>query len=260
MQIDIFKLVTRLILRSAVSVDVAVILFWGAGLVCRAEPNQQYESRYQAAYEKARTNWVSNPSDVESAWVFSRATFDLAEFATNKAQRANLAREGIEAARAAVAKDDQCAPAHYYLAMNLGQQARTELLGALRLVSTMEKEFKRVVELDPKFDFAGAERNLGILYREAPGWPASIGSKSKARTYLKKAVELSPEYPANQLELLQSYVDWKETKTAEKILSDVESTLAAARSTFSGVAWEWSWDEWQKQWSALQKRVQELVE
>lgn len=260
MRNDIFKPVTRLILRSAVSVGVAVLLFCGGGLVGRAEPNHQFESRYQASYDQARTNWVSNPSDVKAAWVFSRAAFDLAEFATNKAQRANLAREGIEAARAAVAKDEQCAPAHYYLAMNLGQQARTELLGALRLVSTMEKEFKRVAELDPKFDFAGAERNLGILYREAPGWPASIGSKSKARTYLKKAVELSPEYPANQLELLQCYVDWKETRTAERMLSDVESTLTSARLTFSGVAWEWSWDEWQKQWSALQKRVQELVD
>ncbi len=73
------------------------------------------------------------------------------------------------------------APAHYYLAMNLGQLARTEFLGALKLVREMEREFKTAAELDAQFDFAGPERSLGLLYRDAPGWPVSIGSKRKAR-------------------------------------------------------------------------------
>lgn len=257
---DLFKLVTKLILRQVLPVGLVWLILCGMPGESRADADSQFESRYREAYLRARTNWVSKPDDIGFAWVFARTTFDLAEFATNKSQRADLAREGIEAARAAIARDDQCAPAHYYLAMNLGQQARTELLGALRLVSSMEKEFKRVAELDAKFDFAGAERNLGILYREAPGWPASIGNKSKAKTHLKKAVELCPEYPANRLELLQSFVDWKETRAAEKMLPGVEECLAAARKTFSGEAWEWSWDEWETQWKTLQKRLQELVE
>ena len=65
--------------------------------------------------------------------------------------------------------------------MNLGQLARTELLGALKLVKEMEREFKTAADLDKQFDYAGPERCLGLLYRDAPGWPASIGSRRKAR-------------------------------------------------------------------------------
>ena len=64
--------------------------------------------------------------------------------------------------------------------MNLGQLARTEYLGALTLVKQMEQEFKAAGGLDPQFDHAGPKRNLGLLYRDAPGWPVSIGNPSKS--------------------------------------------------------------------------------
>lgn len=241
-----------------------VLVFFGALILlaslrdATAGVNRKFEPRYRAVFEAARTNWLAGSTNVVRAWKFSRAAFDLAEFATNDAQRAGIARQGIEAARAALAQDDKCAPAHYYLAMNLGQRARTELFGALRLVSEMEKHFKAVAKLDPTFDYGGADRNLGILYREAPGWPASIGSRSKARAHLKKSVELSPVYPANHLELLQCYVDWKEADTARKMIADVEQCLVRARSEFTGENWEWSWDDWDQMWTTLQQRLQKL--
>lgn len=220
-----------------------------------AEGHSSYVLRYSATYQTARTNWLANTTDTSLAWQFSRSTFDLAEFATNDTRRAELAREGIDAAKAAIKLDEKCAPAHYYLAMNLGQRARTELLGALRLVSEMEKQFKLVAKLDPQFDYAGAERNLGILYREAPGWPASIGSRSKARAHLKKASEICPSYPANQLELFQAYLDWKDFASARKLLSSVEKCLTDARKVFVGDAWDLSWMEWENQWESLKHRL-----
>jgi hypothetical protein len=240
--------------------------FWRAAMVllvsalgARAQVNRTFEPRYRDAYLVARTNWLAAPTNLLRSWEFSRASFDVAEFATNDTERAALARTGIEAAETALRIDDTCAPAHYYLAMNYGQLARTQTLGALRLVSQMEKQFKTVAKLDPGFDYAGADRNLGILYREAPGWPASIGSRAKARTHLEKSVKLRPDYPGNQLELLHSYLDWKEHRKARSLLEGVEKCLGSGKERFAGDAWEWSWDEWNRAWTALQARLAELA-
>ena len=77
-----------------------------------------------------------------------------------------------------IARESNSAPAHYYLGMNLGQLARTKGLAALRLVSQMEHEFTRARELDEQLDWAGPDRNLGLLYRDAPAI-GSVGSRAE---------------------------------------------------------------------------------
>ena len=141
--------------------------------------------------------------------------------------------------------------------MDLGQLARTELLGALKLVREMEREFKTAAELDAQFDFAGPERNLGLLYRDAPGWPASIGSKRKARTYLELAVKLAPAYPENHLNLAESHLQWHESDTAKSELKALDALLPAARTNFTGVQWEQSWDDWTTRRDAARKKLDE---
>jgi hypothetical protein len=66
-----------------------------------------------------------------------------------------------------------------------------ESLGALSIVKEMEKEWLATLALDPHCDYAGADRNLGLLYRDAPGFPLSIGSRGKAEQCLQHAVQLN---------------------------------------------------------------------
>ena len=96
-------------------------------------------------------------------------------------ERADIAQQGIAAAWQALARESNSAPAHYYLGMNLAQLAQTKMLGALKIVDRMEREFTTTRELDEHFDYAGADRNLGLLYRDAPSI-GSIGNRSKARS------------------------------------------------------------------------------
>jgi tetratricopeptide (TPR) repeat protein len=191
----------------------------------------------------AKSAYQSQPEQLEAAWKFARACFDWAEFATNNTQRAALAQQGIAAARQALTRASNSAAAHYYLAMNLGQSARTKSLGALRLVDEMEACFKRARELDEMFDFAGPDRNLGTLYLEAPSL-ASVGSRTKARLHYKQAAELAPEYPENRLNLVESAIRWKETEAARRELEILEQTLPEALIRFSGEAWAWAWADW----------------
>jgi tetratricopeptide (TPR) repeat protein len=218
-------------------------------------PPADLAPRAERNFQSARAKHWADTNHVQSAWEFGRACFDWAEFARTDPRREAIAREGIAACRQALRRDSNSAPAHYYLAFNLGQLARTRLLGALKLVDEMEREFLSAIALDPKFDYAGPHRSLGTLYFEAPGWPASIGNKGKARRHLEKAVELAPDFPGNRLMLLEAYVRWGEHAQVMNQLLTVSDLLTAARQQLTGDAWAWDWIQWERQWEQIKSRT-----
>ena len=140
--------------------------------------------------------------------------------------------------------------------MNLGQLARTRGLSALKLVAEMEIEFKRARDLDEKMDHAGPDRNLGLLYREAPR-VASIGSRSNAQKYLQKAAEVDPDFPENRLNLIESYLDWSDRNGAKREFKALEELWVAATKTLAGPEWVCSWGDWQKRRAQVKTKVEE---
>ena len=208
-------------------------------------------ARPQRLYEEAKARWRRETNGVEAAWQFGRAAFDLAELAPNDSRRAALANEGVDACRRAIALDPKSAGAHYYLGLNYGQLAQTKLLGALKLVEQMEEAWKTTIALDPNFDYAGGHRTLGVLYRDAPGWPTSIGSRAKARQHLQKALELRPDYPGNRLSLYEAYVKWGEQHLVQDQARATEDFLKTARARFPGEAWALDWQDWDKRWQTI---------
>jgi tetratricopeptide (TPR) repeat protein len=207
--------------------------------------------RAKDIYTEARRLWQQETNNFEASWQLGRACFDWAEFAANNTQRAALAEEGIAACRQAIHLQPKRVEGHYYLALNLGQMARTKLLGALSLLNEMEAELKTAIELDPTYDYSGPHRALSFLYRDAPGPPISIGSRQKARALLEKAVEQNPEYPGNQLALLEAYLKWGDKKTAQARVNSVEEILKEARQKFTGERWEADWQEWEGRWAKV---------
>ena len=207
-------------------------------------------------FQEAKVRYRGKPGEGTSAWQFGRACFDLAEFAANNTQRASLAEQGIAACRLATAIQSNSAPAHYYLAMNLGQLARTKLLGALKLVDQMEREFGLALVLDEHIHWAGPDRNLGQLYRDAPVF-GSVGSRTRAREHLKRAVELAPQYPENWLALIEAYFNWGERTGAYRELQTLEGIWPAARTNFVGAAWAGSWAGWEPRLKKLKKKIEE---
>jgi len=208
------------------------------------------------SFQEAEVHYREKPGEGNAAWQFGRACFDLAEFATNNTQRASLAEQGIAACRLAIARQSNSAPAHYYLAMNLGQLARTKMLGALKLVGQMEREFGRARDLDEHIHWAGPDRNLGQLYRDAPVI-GSVGSRTRAREHLKRAVQLAPQFPENRLTLIEAYLNWGERTGAYRELQTLEDIWPAARTNFVGAAWAASWADWEPRLKKLKKKLEE---
>jgi len=202
--------------------------------------------RARNAFLQAQAALQTAPNDPTNCWQLARTCFDWAEFSTNTTQRAETARIGIQAARRLIAQDLRSAPGHYYLAMDDGQLAKAvePSLTAFHLVKEMEREFTLTATLDEHLDYAGPARNLGLLYRDAPGWPFSIGSKRKAREYLELAVTLDPEYPENPLNLAESELQWGLKEDMEKTLRTLDAIWPAARTHFTGEVWEQSWSDW----------------
>src|ERR1041385_4205508 len=204
----------------------------------------------------AQVRYQQKPTEPEAGWKFARPCFDLAECATNSNERAELAEKGIAACKQLLSREPDLAPAHYYLAMNFGQLARTKGIGALKLVKEIEREFIATARLDELFDFAGADRNLGVLYRDAPSL-GSIGSRTRARHHLQRAVELSPDYPDNRLSWIETLIKWNDRIAARKEFKALEETLPQAQETFHGDAWTASWAGWEARLKEIQKQIQE---
>jgi tetratricopeptide (TPR) repeat protein len=234
----------------------AGIFILAAGIMLAGEEQTKISADFaKKEFERAQSQFQSDKNNPTNGWQFARAAFDFAEFATNDTQRADLANQGIAACRPLVAREPKLATGHYYLAMNLGQLARTELIGALALVKEMEPEFLTAGKLDPQFDHAGPERNLGLLYRDAPGWPVSIGNPSKAQSFLKQAVKLAPDFPENYLHLIESYLKWNELDDAKKELRALDAIWPAAQKNLTGDKWAQSWDNWFARRAAARKQL-----
>jgi len=220
-----------------------------------APKNSTPASRVEDTYRKFLSRREAEPTNLVVAWQFAAACFDKCEFSRTDSERAEIANQGITACQWALSEDPRLAPAHYYLGMDLAQLARTKLLGALSLLDRVEHEWMYTIQLDENFDYAGGERNLGLLYLDAPGWPVSLGDRGRARQHLLRAVNLHPEYPENHLNLIEAYLKWHDRKLSIDATNSYVKILGAARVKFAGPDWESAWDDWDKRWQKIQSEM-----
>jgi tetratricopeptide (TPR) repeat protein len=214
-------------------------------------------ARTKKAYLESRARYQAVTNDSEAGWQFARACFDRAVAATNNADRAKMAEEGIAVSRQVIARKPESIQAHYYLGMNFGQLADTRRnTSALKIVDDMEREFKAAHDLDERYDYAGPDRNLGLLYAQAPAL-VSIGSRSKARQHLRRAVELAPDYPENRLNLIEAYLKWGDRSGAWREYKALETVWPDAQKKLTGDEWAASWVDWENRLSAIKRKLPE---
>jgi len=211
--------------------------------------------RRTVAFEKARQAMKDAPEDPLRVVDFARTAFDRCEVLPEGPVVEAVSSEAAESCREALKGRPTEARLHYYLGLNLGQLARTRTLGALRLVRQMETAWQTSRTLDETFDFAGADRSLGLLYAECPRPPIGVGSREKARIHLTRAVELSPDHPENRLFLAEQLLRWGEREAARNQLSALEAGIPEARRRLTGPDWEPAWTSWDARLATLRERL-----
>jgi hypothetical protein len=203
----------------------------------------------------AQAVFSRHPMEFEAARNFARACYTWAEFARNHSQRAQIAQQGIDAGGAAIALEPEHAAGHYYLALNLGQLARTKRLGAIRLVLEMEKAFLQALELDPNYDYGGPDRALGMLYIEAPSWITGLGNRRKGQAHLQKAAEIEPLFPENRILLIEGCLKVGDSRAAQQEWRTLEKLLPKMRDIFDGDKWREDWIDWNSRLTELNKKI-----
>jgi tetratricopeptide (TPR) repeat protein len=214
----------------------------------------QLAERAKKIYLDARSRWEADTNSLEAGWKLGQACFDFALAATNNADRAKSAEEGIAICRRLLALKADLAQAHYFLGLNLGELADTKRnLSGLRMVNEMEREVWAAHDLDEQFDNAGPDRILGLLYWQAPSI-ISVGSRSKARKHLQRAAELAPDFPENRLNLIEAYTKWGERANAWRELRALEKLWPSARQKLTGDEHVADWADWDKRLNAIKKK------
>jgi len=247
--------VSGLFFRRITHIGMVCLLALGAGQTMADGDTNSVVGSLGKNFAQFRQRFQTETNNAEAAWQFGRACYDMSTLQKDPSRQAEIAEQGIAACRAAIALKPGSVQPHYYLGMNIGQVADAKhSLSGLRLVKDVEREFLAAHALDEHFDYGGPDRNLGLLYESAPAI-ISIGSRSKARQHLQKAVELAPDFPENQLNLIEAYLKWDYHTEAERQLGELEKIWPAAQKKFTGDAWVLSWTDWNKRFESVKKKT-----
>lgn len=109
---------------------------------------------------------------------------------------------------------------HYWLGVAYGLMADTcNFLRALEFIQPLKKQMKRLMELDPSYEYGGPYRVLGRLYTKLPALMG--GDLDLAERYLRKAVSLGPGYWLNHLYLAAVLLEKGKEKEARALVARV---------------------------------------
>ncbi len=187
----------------------------------------------QKALEHYQEALKLEPGCYEAMWKASRAMVDIADVIPAsdkdiKARQLKMYTEATALARKAAAADPNDTWGHFQLAAANGK--RLLLLGKKQQIEAskdVRDSIEKALELDPNNHLAhhaygrwhrrmdeigGAKRAFGsILYGSIPK-----GSYTESEKYLRKAIELHPEYANHYLELGRTLVALKRHAEAEE--------------------------------------------
>lgn len=164
-----------------------------------------------------------------------RLYYEARATADPKARRA-LFERGLEAASDARKTDEEDPGAVLWWSANIGALAEIKKNPwSLGVIKDVERELKALAKREPRYGFAAADRALGKIYEKAPRF-FSIGSSSKALERLKRAIELAPEFPGNQIALASFYFEEGNTDEARAIAEKVKKSPAYAKNDYGPFA------------------------
>lgn len=146
--------------------------------------------------------------------------------------RTDLAVSAVQAGQWCLRREPSSAACKFWLAVGLGLQARDR-------PTTVEDGLKRMAQLllevardAPLLEEAGPDRVLAVMQLRAPGWPIGPGDTEEALVHARKAVELRPDYPPNQLVLGEALL--KNARKAEGRQALLRAVELAGQPPWSG--------------------------
>jgi tetratricopeptide (TPR) repeat protein len=150
-------------------------------------------------------------------WRMARVEYWIGDHTADNNDKKQLFSMGIYHAKKAVALGPDRPEGHYWLGVNYGVYGEAKgILKSLSLVKPIKEEMNKVLGIQPDFDDGGADRVLGRVYYELPGFFG--GDKKKSLEHLLKSKELGPRVGLTRLYLADTYLAMKDvTKAREEL-------------------------------------------
>lgn len=181
----------------------------------RADLAKAKEARAQ--YEAAL---AAKEDEYGACWRLARVLYWIGDHAATNDAKKPLFQKGIEHAKRAVELDPNKPDGHFWLGVCYGVYGEAKgVLKSLALVKPIKAAMRRVLEIDPAYDHGGADRVLGRVYHELPGFAG--GSERTSLTHLLKSVEYGPRVGLNLLYLADTYISLDRVEDARKTLETI---------------------------------------
>lgn len=152
-----------------------------------------------AALSIYQQEYKSGNQDSNTAWRLSMAKYFVGLRLTNDSdQKKELFESGRRVARRALRQFPNCAPCHFWSAVNTALYGETRgTLSSFILLHDVRKHLRKVIELDETYAYGGAYRISGLIQQKLPS--ALGGSKKRAEDLFKRAIAVAPSEPMNYL-------------------------------------------------------------
>jgi tetratricopeptide (TPR) repeat protein len=181
----------------------------------RAELAKAKEAR--AKYEAAL---AAGEDAFEASWRLARVCYWIGDHTGAKDLKKTILLRGVEHAKKAIEIDPGRPEGHFWLGVCYGVYGEAKgVLKSLALVKPIKESMRRVLEIDPAYDRGGADRVLGRVYHEVPGFAG--GSEKQSLEHLLKAVEYGPRVGLNLLYLADTYISLNRVDDARKTLETI---------------------------------------
>lgn len=199
----------------AFSADKATLSRFSAGDAAWKE--RVVEERARFALTEYRKLYAETPQDFEAAWRVAMICYLIGiRYTQDSDTKKDIFTEGRKAGDAAVALKDDCAPCHFWTAINMALYADT--VGPLKVlveINALKAHLKRTIEIEPTFAYAGAHRLMGQINHKLPG--IFGGSYDESERHFEKAISLGGNEPLNFLFYAYMLKDWGKTDRAIEV-------------------------------------------
>jgi tetratricopeptide (TPR) repeat protein len=200
------------------------------------EASEEYDKRPDAAAVRRAEGLCLKAAQADEAGTDGlvcsiRAKAWLAEREKDASVRTDLAVSAVQAGQWCLRRDPGSPACKFWLGVALGLQARDRPVTAEDGLKRMAQLLRDVVKDAPLLDEAGPERVLSLLLARAPGWPIGPGDVEEALVLARKAVELRPDYPPNQVALGEALL--KNDDRAKALEALARAIDLAGRGTFA---------------------------
>jgi len=208
----------------------------------------------------------AEPGNYEALWKASASMVDVGDLIDTKTKdgeekQKKYYQDAAEYARKAVAVNPDDTNGHFQLSAALGMYAlKLGKKEQIAMSKEIKAEIEKAIELDAMNDGAyhalsrwhrkiaeigGAKRLFGsILYGKIPK-----GTNEEAETYMKKAIEIKPDYINHHLEMARTYVAMDKYKNAA---AEFQKCLDLPETTSKDAMYK---EEAKKDLAAIQKKL-----